>query len=167
MTDPLPRRLSRFLPPPAMVIRPLVRLTPQTLQRTTAELVLNHFFARPLGEERLDFLERRTIAIGVTDLGIEWKFSAHGRSLRMLPPDSAADVTIRGDSRQFMALGLRREDPDTFFFRRELAVSGDTELGLAVKNFLDSIDADDMPLLLRNMPARLRERLAAFLAPAT
>jgi len=35
---------------------------------------------------------------------------------------------------------LREEDPDTLFFNRKLVIEGDTELGLIVKNLLDSID---------------------------
>ena len=37
-------------------------------------------------------------------------------------------------------LALRREDPDTLFFTRRLVMTGDTELGLVVKNALDAID---------------------------
>jgi len=41
----------------------------------------------------------------------------------------------------FLALALRREDPDTLFFSRRLVLEGDTELGLALKNALDALDA--------------------------
>jgi predicted lipid carrier protein YhbT len=34
----------------------------------------------------------------------------------------------------------RQQDPDTLFFHRKLAIEGDTELGLVVKNLLDRID---------------------------
>jgi predicted lipid carrier protein YhbT len=49
------------------------------------------------------------------------------------------DVTIRASLPDFLALALRQEDPDTLFFTRRLVLEGDTELGLAVKNALDSL----------------------------
>ncbi|MFQ6017394.1 MAG: SCP2 domain-containing protein [Kiloniellaceae bacterium] len=165
--------LDRFpLPPPpaavaATLLRPLIRLTPAPLERAGIELTLNRFFARPIEEQRLDFLEHRTVLIRISDLDLSWPISLRDGRLVLLERTSPADVVISGESPYFVALGLRHEDPDTFFFRRELTVCGDTELGLAVKNFLDGIDPDDMPALLREMPAGLRERLtrlAAWLA---
>ncbi len=47
----------------------------------------------------------------------------------------------------FLALALRREDPDTLFFTRRLVMTGDTELGLIVKNLLDAIDWSRLPRL--------------------
>ncbi|PJC12345.1 MAG: sterol-binding protein, partial [Comamonadaceae bacterium CG_4_9_14_0_8_um_filter_60_18] len=37
-------------------------------------------------------------------------------------------------------LARRQEDPDTLFFNRRLAMEGDTELGLLVKNTIDAIE---------------------------
>ncbi|MNP62413.1 SCP-2 sterol transfer family protein [compost metagenome] len=54
-------------------------------------------------------------------------------------------VTIRGNWRDFVLLASRHEDPDTLFFRRRLVIEGDTELGLAVKNLIDSLDPEDLP----------------------
>jgi predicted lipid carrier protein YhbT len=48
----------------------------------------------------------------------------------------------------------RQEDPDTLFFLRRLMIEGDTELGLAVKNLLDSRDPDDLPHWLWNILQR-------------
>ena len=39
-----------------------------------------------------------------------------------------------------MRLAQRQEDPDTLFFSRRLAMEGDTELGLVVKNALDALE---------------------------
>jgi predicted lipid carrier protein YhbT len=54
-------------------------------------------------------------------------------------PFGAADVTIRAGLRDYLALALRREDPDSLFFSRRLVIEGDTALGLVVKNALDSL----------------------------
>ena len=55
----------------------------------------------------------------------------------------------------------RREDPDTLFFQRLLAIEGDTALGLEIKNFLDRLEweALPMPALLRQAP---QQALSAF-----
>lgn len=63
------------------------------------------------------------------------------------------DVRIRGCFDDFWALATRREDPDTLFFQRRLALEGDTDTGLALKNLLDSLEYD------------WRAHVAAVLAP--
>lgn len=40
----------------------------------------------------------------------------------------------------YLQMLARQEDPDTLFFNRELEITGDTELGLIVKNMLDAIE---------------------------
>jgi len=45
----------------------------------------------------------------------------------------------------FLLLATRKEDADTLFFRRQLKTSGDTELGLHVKNFLDGLEPETLP----------------------
>jgi predicted lipid carrier protein YhbT len=39
-------------------------------------------------------------------------------------------------------MAARRADPDTLFFQRLLRMEGDTELGLALKNFLAAQDME-------------------------
>jgi predicted lipid carrier protein YhbT len=63
-----------------------------------------------------------------------------------------------------MLLARRQEDPDTLFFSRRLSMEGDTELGLLVKNTIDSIE---LPMLQVEQfkPANVLARLRARLAP--
>jgi predicted lipid carrier protein YhbT len=56
-------------------------------------------------------------------------------------------------------LATRKEDADTLFFRRQLKTSGDTELGLHVKNFLDGLEPETL-LYHRVIDPILRRRLA-------
>jgi predicted lipid carrier protein YhbT len=58
---------------------------------------------------------------------------------------SDADLTIEGTVYTFLLLATRKEDADTLFFRRQLKTSGDTELGLYVKNFLDGLEPETLP----------------------
>jgi predicted lipid carrier protein YhbT len=66
----------------------------------------------------------------------EWK---NGRFMACKNAD-AADLTISASAHDFTLLARRQEDPDTLFFNRRLAMEGDTELGLLVKNTIDAIE---------------------------
>ena len=72
---------------------------------------------------------------------------------RLVPVDRAqqADVCISGESLEFILLATRQADPDTLFFNRRIHIEGDTELGLGVKNTMDSMDWDDLPMPLRKL----------------
>jgi O2-independent ubiquinone biosynthesis accessory factor UbiT len=64
----------------------------------------------------------------------------------------------------------RFEDPDTLFFQRRLVIEGDTELGLGVKNFLDGLDEERLPLPLQLALRGMREvqnRLSGAASPVT
>ena len=149
----------------ATLAKPVFRLTPYPLQRFAVELVLNQVFARPLQDGRLEFLQNHVVMIDIPDLGICWLISLCDRHLQLLDPGCHADVTIRGESEYFVALSLRLEDPDTFFFRRQLSMRGDTELGVALKNFLDGIEDTDLPPVLQQMPDGLRSLLLRLVSP--
>ncbi len=149
----------------ATLAKPVFKLTPHPLQRFAVELALNQVFARSLQDGRLEFLQNHVVMIDIPDLGISWLISlCHGR-LQLLDPGYRADVTIRGESEYFVALSLRLEDPDTFFFRRQLSMRGDTELGVALKNFLDGIESADLPPVLQKMPDGLRSLLLRLVSP--
>lgn len=60
-------------------------------------------------------------------------------SIGLRPSLARPDVTLRARLADYLALALRREDPDTLFFTRRLVLEGDTELGLALKNALDAL----------------------------
>jgi len=55
------------------------------------------------------------------------------------PAFGKPDATVRASLADFLALALRREDPDTLFFTRRLVIEGDTGLGLEIKNALDAL----------------------------
>jgi predicted lipid carrier protein YhbT len=127
------------------------RFIPYAVQRPVLAAVLNEAFREPLKFGELDFLEGRAIRIRVQDLAIDWLLSV--REGRFTPLDRAGqeDVCISGDSLGFALLATRRADPDTLFFQRRIRVEGNTELGLGVKNTMDSMDWDDLPAPLRGM----------------
>lgn len=57
--------------------------------------------------------------------------------------EPAADVSFTGNMDDLYLIATQRTDPDTLFFQRKLKITGDTELGLALKNLLDTIELSE------------------------
>ncbi|MDQ7988760.1 MAG: SCP2 sterol-binding domain-containing protein [Candidatus Dactylopiibacterium sp.] len=91
-------------------------------------------------EADFSFLEGRTVRIVVEDLGARATLRYTGGHFRTAPANIEADVSFRAAAADFLKLVRRTEDPDTLFFQRKLRIEGDTELGLTLKNLLDSIE---------------------------
>lgn len=125
-------------------VLPLGRHVPFIVQRLVIEKAMARLFAQPLEEGEFDVLQGRWLRIEVTDLGLAWSLTRAEKGLR-LAQHSPVDVCIRGNWQEFLLLASRQEDPDTLFFRRRLIIEGDTDLGLAIKNLVDSLDPDLMP----------------------
>lgn len=143
MSPPLPNSFPPLLGP---VVRAGARWVPVSLQRLGVESALVRVLGSRARAGDLDFLEGRVLGIEITDLAWRWPVTLAGGTLACLPAGARTDVTIRGRSGAFLTLVLRRADPDTLFFQRDLAIEGDTELGLAAKNFLDSVEWDNWRL---------------------
>lgn len=91
-------------------------------------------------------LQGKVVALEASDFGVRVRVTYDGRRFRSYGGGAPANLTIRSTVPGFLALALRREDPDTLFFTRRLVMTGDTELGLVVKNLLDAIDWSRLPL---------------------
>lgn len=81
----------------------------------------------------------KVVRLEISGLGFGPQLTLDAFGLR--PAFGKADVTVRASLRDYVALALRREDPDTLFFSRRLVLEGDTELGLALKNAIDALDS--------------------------
>ena len=143
------------------------RVIPYSVQKPVLSVILNQAFREPLKHGELDFLEGARVRIKVTDLCFDWLLSVGSDEFTPIERDLDADVCISGESPDFILLATRHADPDTLFFQRRIRIEGDTELGLGVKNTMDSMDWDDLPpplrLFLQGLGAVI-ERLA-FLRP--
>lgn len=95
-------------------------------------------------------LEGRSVALTLTDLGLR-----HGlccRDGRFRPHGVAdAELSLSASLADVLLLLAGQVDVDTLFFQRRLAIAGDTELGLVVKNWLD---AQERPAWLTRLAAR-------------
>jgi predicted lipid carrier protein YhbT len=130
---------------------------------------LNLALARQLGSDVGDMLQGKSLRLCVTDARVAFDFAwkserGSGRFVarHASNPDAAPDLTISASAHDFVLLAQRKEDPDTLFFSRRLAMEGDTELGLMVKNTIDAIELpvfDAQQFRPAQVLGRLRERL--------
>lgn len=133
---------------------PLTRHVPFVIQRLALQQSLNRLFAVPLADGAFYVLRDRWLRLKVRDLQLEWFLTCTNAGLQVAAR-APAQVSISGNWADFLLLASRQEDPDTLFFRRRLLIEGDTELGLAVKNLLDSLDPDDLPAWFWTLLQRL------------
>lgn len=146
---------------PSLLSVPL-KFTPFALQRQVLQQVLSWQFRQALAEGELDFLEDRWLKIEVSDLNLSWLMSVEEGKLQ-ISEHGEADVSFSGNANDLVLIAARKQDPDTLFFQRRLRIEGDTELGLNVKNLMDAIDLDSMPVLLKSGLMRLADFIEAGL----
>nr|WP_218056559.1 SCP2 domain-containing protein [Gilliamella apicola] len=131
-----------------------LRCVPFNLKKRAIEQLLQLQFKHSLEDGDLDFLENRWLKIEVTDLQLIWFVSLINNKL-VVSREEIADVSFIGNANDLIMIATRKQDPDTLFFQRRLIVEGDTELGLYVKNLMDSIELEAMPKFLRITLERL------------
>lgn len=98
-----------------------------------------------------DHVQGRRFRVAVKDMGLRLYFSVQPEGFRA-EREGPVDVTFTATAEDFARLALRLEDPDTLFFNRRLLIEGDTDLGLTVKNMLDSVELEG---LVEKMPGPL------------
>ena len=131
-----PNSLPRF---PSFVAMPLAAV-PAPLKSAALGAILNRLFTRALVRGDLDFLDGRRVNVVVTDAGIRFSVRGEHGVLVVGDADPEPDLEFRGSAHAFLDLASGAEDSDTLFFRRRIMTSGDTELGLYVKNFLEGLE---------------------------
>ena len=121
----------------------MVKYTPKIILEHALTVVLNHILQTEIKQQRLAFLPGQWVCIEVPDLAFNFAvtLTVQGRLSASLAPQPAA-VTMRGNSASLLLMISGKVDPDTLFFRRKLMIKGDTELGLEVKNLLDTIELE-------------------------
>ncbi len=110
---------------------------------------LKRVFREALDDGEFEFLENRWLEVHVRDIGFKSYISFDNEKLVVRQDIETPDVRFSGDLNDMILIAARKEDPDTLFFQRRLLIEGDTELGLEVKNLMDSVDLDSLPALLR------------------
>ena len=138
--------LLRLIPPPPRW-RPLLRLTPTSLRERLMARALTQALAPEHIGSALDAIAGRRLGIEVSDLGL--RCVLQWRNGRLQAVHAPAEATVRGSATDLLRLAARLEDADTLFFQRRLVLTGDTELGLTVRNLLDRMPWEALPLGLR------------------
>lgn len=109
-----------------------------------------------LPEDTLEALEGRSFQVQVRDTGGTARFTYRGgRFVPQFAPTGAPDIAFSADLSTYLQLLARQEDPDTLFFSRALEITGDTELGLLIKNMLDAVEWPSLAAHLPSLPFRL------------
>lgn len=141
MNAPTPPRPARVLAP----VRWLPPFVPETLVAAAA----SHMLREALADGLLDDLEGRALAVDLREPDTTLRFTVRARSITPAPGALPTAVTVSATAEDLLRVLAQRVDPDTLFFQRRLKVSGDTALGLTVKNLLDDVDTGQLPRPLR------------------
>jgi predicted lipid carrier protein YhbT len=134
-----------------------LRLIPKRAHGIILSSILNRVFRNELQQGELDFLQGRVVRINVSDLGLGYHLTLKGGTIAEAG-HSQSDLTITGSVYDYLLLISGREDPDTLFFQRHLAMDGDTGLGVHLKNMLSAIEIDQLPF-----PADIRPYIDRFI----
>lgn len=140
-------RLRPFVLAPA--VERIVGALPRTPPEWALSAALNVARGRLFAADAFEALRGRTVRLRALDAGLDLRLTLGERGFAPARPGAEPDVTIAAHTYDLLVLAARVEDSDSLFFDRRLQMQGDTELGLLIKNTLDSID------LSRLLPVRL------------
>lgn len=141
---------------PSLLVQ-LIKHLPETPPTLGIVSVLNLVRQSLWPDEDFAWWEGRQVRMTVTDWN--WGITLSYQNGRFICGDTPADVTLSASLADYWQIARRQEDPDTLFFQRRLSMTGDTELGLTLKNLMD---ATDFSPLFERLPNRIRTKLAQF-----
>jgi predicted lipid carrier protein YhbT len=139
----------RWLPHPARLV-PLLSILPPVLLRQLGER-LAEAVLRVASDWRTELtaFEGTPIAIEIIDLRHRLVLEFAEGGIRLRDAAMPALATVRGGITDLLLLVSRQEDADTLFFQRRLTLIGDVETGLRLRNVLDQLPWEQLPLGLR------------------
>ena len=140
-----------------------MQMVPFALQKQVMRKALTQVFKEALAEGDFEFLQGSWLKLNVEDAGLCWFISYQDQALQIAEQIAEPDVTFTASLNDLILMAARKEDPDSLFFQRRLKIEGDTELGLEVKNLIDSLDLAVLPALLQ----RALGDLATFIQQGT
>lgn len=133
-------------------LQPFSKL-PTKVQEHILTLAMNKLFRVELAEQELAFLVDQWLKINVIDANYQCYITVIGQDEKhtfrvSLGIEQDYDVSFQSDCTSLLALFSQSIDPDTLFFQRKLLITGDTELGLEIKNFLDDLERGNLPYFI-------------------
>lgn len=142
--------LLKQRPSAAELVRLLEQKLPPTLKAVCLTLLQRQVFADVAQQGQLDFLLGKRLSIEVPDLKMHYDLGLDQQRQFWLEAAGASGRTVSGEvlfranSAELMSLLSQQVDPDTLFFQRRLTILGDTELGLQLKNYLDTLEPEQL-----------------------
>jgi len=130
---------------PAMLSKILTRL-PAKPPAFVLVGALNQLIRRDILPADMSLLAGRRFEVRILDAGMSLRLGATDSGFCVDTSNLEPDLRFSAQAADFARMMLREEDPDTLFFNRKLMIEGDTELGLIVKNLLDSVDWSNTPI---------------------
>ncbi|NOH63694.1 SCP2 sterol-binding domain-containing protein [Vibrio sp. RE88] len=141
----------------ASILRSPVHLLPKSVQKKALLEGLKSVFRESLEDGDFEFLEGKWLKIEIKDMQLSWYVSYQDSQLMVVDSAVKEDVAFRGSLNDLVLIAGRKEDPDTLFFQRRLSIEGDTELGLEIKNLMDSVDLEQLPKPLQTLLNQLAD----------
>lgn len=138
-------------------LKQTLRWLPKPLIYGGITLLFGRIFKTDCERGSFDFLIGKKVFITISDIDLQFQVSAthcYQRTfLNVTPITKEADVSMRVTWSALLQLTTQKVDPDTLFFKRKLLLTGDTELGLQIKNLLDTIELE------QRLPAAVHQQL--------
>ncbi|MBB6056063.1 putative lipid carrier protein YhbT [Tolumonas osonensis] len=131
------------------LLRLPVSLIPFAAKKAAMVFILQRVFKEALEDGDFEFLEDRLLKVSVDDLQLSCFITLQQGQLLVQEQSDSFDVSFAAGLNDLILIAGRKEDPDSLFFQRRLRIEGDTELGLEVKNLIDSLDLDELPKIVR------------------
>jgi len=141
----------------AQILRSPVQILPQSVQNRALLEGLKQVFHEALEDGDFEFLQDKWLRVSIADMNLNWYISYQDEKLLVSDQTEKEDVSFSGNLNDLVLIAGRKEDPDTLFFQRRLSIEGDTELGLEVKNLMDSVDLDALPKALNVLLTQLAD----------
>ncbi len=151
----------------AQILRAPVHILPKYAQNKVLLEALKMVFHESLQDGDFEFLQDQWLKVSITDLELTWFISYQDGKLHVAHREQKEDVSFSAQLNDLVLIAGRKEDPDTLFFQRRLTIEGDTELGLEVKNLMDSVDLDALPHFLQLMLNQLADFVYKGIHPDT
>lgn len=119
-----------------------LKVLPQAVHNRLLANIINRILVNDLNAGELDFLQDKSVAIEISDIGMRYQMTLSGVRLVGANAQADNDLIVRASLYDFMSMASRQVDPDTLVFQRRLVMEGNTELGLGLKNYLDGMDVE-------------------------
>lgn len=127
------------------------KVVPKLIQNQGVLYGVNLLAREFVEQGEMDFMQDKVARVEIKDLELVWHFTKRGDKLVMIDAQPKPDVTFAATLEACVLMASQKVDPDTLFFNRSLLISGDTELGLEIKNLIDQFDIELLPKPARSV----------------